>query len=470
MIEKYKRNINNILFTVWANGISTIISIVLSLLIPKVFSVSEYGMWQLYSFYITYAGLLHLGWPDGVYLQYGGVEYDKLSKQYLCNQFWTMNVFECLLSIVIVTITIMFAEPELHVILVGFSICFLVNSARVFILLVYQATNRIKEYSRYLKLDKFFFFALTILGILAGVRKYQYLIIFDLFGKLMALFASIGNVKDFVLIYPKVFSYQTIKDAIKNISIGSKLTFGGLATGLVIAVLRQCIQIRWGVEVFAKISFTLNISSIIMIFVNTIGQVLFPMLRRIEASKYRVIFENMRTLLSGILLIFLSVYFLIYPLLCFWLPKYVEGLQYMALLFPVYIFESKSALLYTAFFKTIRRETWILSINLITLLFCAVTVPLSIFYYDNLLLAVLFYIASTWIRNVISDIYLSSYMCIPCMESLVLDSIVVLVFMYVAWNINLISGILFYAAVLVIYFILQGNRIKSAVDYLLPLK
>lgn len=468
MTGNMKNNLKNIMYTVWANGVSTIISIVLSLLIPKVFSVSEYGMWQLYSFYIVYVGLMHLGWPDGVYLQYGGFEYRKLPKQYLSDQFWAMNLFECLLSFLVMTITIVMLDTANRVIWIGFSICFLINSARMFILLIYQATNRIKEYSKYLKLDRYIFFILTIVGIAVGVRQYQYLIVVDLFGKAIALIASISGVKDFVLLRPKVFCLQTIKDGLKNISIGSKLTLGGLATSLVIGILRQSIQTHWGIEVFAKISFTLNISNIVMIFINTIGQVLFPILRTIDESKYRDIFQSIRSLLSGVLLCILVGYFVASPLLNMWLPKYADGLKYMALLFPVYVFESKSALLYAAFFKTIRKETWVLAVNLVALIFCAVTVPLCVFYFDSLFWAVLFYVASAWLRNVISDILSSAYMNTAWMKSLFLDSIAIISFMCIAWNLNAILGAVVYIIVFGAYIILQRKEIKHALTFLVP--
>ena len=442
MASDVKKNVKNIIYTVWANGISTVISVILSLLIPKLFSVSEYGMWQLYSFYISYVGLMHLGWPDGVYLRFGGFEYDKLPKQNLSNQFWSMNLFECILSFFITAFTIFAFDSDNKIVWIGFSICFLINSARMFVLLIYQATNRIKEYSQYLKLDRYIFFVLVIIGMFLGVRQYQYLICFDLLGKAIALVTSIRGVRDFVLIHPTIFAKQTLKEALNNISIGSKLTFGGLATSLVIGVLRQSIQTHWGIEVFAKISFTLNISNFVMLFINTIGQVLFPILRTIDASKYREIFVSMRSILTVTLLFILAGYFVANPVLNLWLPNYADGLQYMALLFPVYVFESKSALLYTAFFKTIRKESWILVVNVVTLIFCLVTVPVFVFVFDNIQYAVLFYVSAAWLRNTISDILTSRYMETAWIKSLLFDSITIILFMLIAWNFNAISGLL----------------------------
>ncbi len=35
-----------------------------------------YSYWQLYFLYLTYIGFFHLGWIDGIYLKYGGLEYN----------------------------------------------------------------------------------------------------------------------------------------------------------------------------------------------------------------------------------------------------------------------------------------------------------------------------------------------------------------------------------------------------------
>ena len=64
--------LKNISYTFSANIIILLISGVLTLVVPKLLGPEEYGYWQLYVFYMSYVGLFHLGWCDGVYLRYGG--------------------------------------------------------------------------------------------------------------------------------------------------------------------------------------------------------------------------------------------------------------------------------------------------------------------------------------------------------------------------------------------------------------
>ena len=70
----------NLYYTVGANFITLAISVLLNLFVPKLLGVREYSYWQLYVFYSSYVGFLHLGWIDGIYLKIGGEEYENLDK------------------------------------------------------------------------------------------------------------------------------------------------------------------------------------------------------------------------------------------------------------------------------------------------------------------------------------------------------------------------------------------------------
>ena len=462
--NKLKRMISNISYTFWANAISTIISVALSLLVPKLLSIADYGLWQLYSFYIAYMGIFHLGWTDGIYLKFGGYEYDKLPKKNISNQFWALNVFEIVLSVLVIgSVLISNTSLDNKTVLIGFAVCFVINSARLFILQLYQATNRIKEYSKYVKLDRYIFFVLVMCGLVFGVREYIYLIIVDLIGKFISLLASIKGCKDIVFVKFN-FSKATINTAIDNIRIGSKLTFAGIMSSLIIGVLRKCIQIHWGIDAFAKISLTLNISNIMMLFINTVGQIIFPMLRTINKDNYCKIYQLMRSSLVLILLGMILCYFPTYPILKVWLPQYADALKYMALLFPVYVFESKGAILFNSFLKTIREEKWILYTNIISLFFCLISVPIAVFVFNNLVLAVLFYVFTMWLRNFILEMVTTKLLGVPISYDIIVETLLILIFMIFAWSFNAFTGMIFYIVVYLVYLWMKREDVNNIIS------
>ena len=69
MNTKAKSVIKNLYYTVAANFVTLLISVLLNLFVPKLLGVKEYSYWQLYVFYSSYVGFLHLGWVDGIYLK-----------------------------------------------------------------------------------------------------------------------------------------------------------------------------------------------------------------------------------------------------------------------------------------------------------------------------------------------------------------------------------------------------------------
>ena len=65
------KNRRNIVDAVSANLLSTLVSAIVTLLLPKKLSVDAYGYFQYFLFWSGYLGILHLGWIDGVYLVLG---------------------------------------------------------------------------------------------------------------------------------------------------------------------------------------------------------------------------------------------------------------------------------------------------------------------------------------------------------------------------------------------------------------
>ena len=55
-----------------ANMINVIFSLLANFLLPKYLSVESYAAIKTFQLYVSYVGLFHLGYIDGMYLKYGG--------------------------------------------------------------------------------------------------------------------------------------------------------------------------------------------------------------------------------------------------------------------------------------------------------------------------------------------------------------------------------------------------------------
>ena len=150
-----------------ANVIRLMISIILTLLLPKLLGVEEYSFWQLYLFYVTYTAYSSLGFCEGTYLKYGGKKYKELDGKVMASQFWTLAIYEVLFSIVCGLIfQQVVPDKEKSFILCLALISSVFDILRYLLQCVLQATNRIKEFARVMTSERvlfFFFLMITLL-------------------------------------------------------------------------------------------------------------------------------------------------------------------------------------------------------------------------------------------------------------------------------------------------------------------
>ena len=69
---------------------------------------------------------------------------------------------------------------------------------RTYLLFILQSTNRIKEYAKYTRVDRFIYFALVIVFLFLGFKNYKIILYIDIFSKLVALVLCANKMKDIV--------------------------------------------------------------------------------------------------------------------------------------------------------------------------------------------------------------------------------------------------------------------------------
>jgi O-antigen/teichoic acid export membrane protein len=97
---------SNIFIAISAQAVSLVMSFLVAFVLPKILNVEAYSFWQLFMFYISYVGLLHFGVNDGVYLKYGSLDFDKMSKESVAGQFHILLLMQILLVVILSLVTI----------------------------------------------------------------------------------------------------------------------------------------------------------------------------------------------------------------------------------------------------------------------------------------------------------------------------------------------------------------------------
>jgi len=453
--------IKNFSYTLSSNLISLIISSVLILIVPKLIGVEDYGYWQLYLFYSSYVGFLHFGWNDGIYLRYGGKEYKELNKDLFFSQFWMLFIFQMIIGAIIIGVSTFFSSDSNRLFIFNITaVCMLIVNLRLMLLFILEGTNRIKEYAKITLMERVIYCCLILFFLLIGIREFKILIYADIIGKFITLLYAAYCCRE--IVFNKVSSfYFNVKETVKNVSVGIKLMFANIASMFIIGVVRFGIERTWDVATFGKVSLVMSVSSLMMVFINAVGIIMFPVLRRTSEDKLPTLYATMKTFLMVPLLAVLIVFYPLAIILPAWLPQYKEGLMYMALLFPMCIYEGKMALLINTYLKTLRKEKMMLMINLASVVLSIILTILFTIVLKNLSLAIVSIVVLLAFRSALAEVYLSKLLNVSVFKDIFLELAMTLIFILAGWFVTSWIGVAIYLAAYGLYLFIQRRDINA---------
>lgn len=459
---KLKELFRNFSYTIISNFISLAISTLVVLIVPKFIGVRQYGYWQLYIFYTTYVGALHLGWLDGIYLRYGGYRYEKLDKRLFYSQFIQFLLMQLIIAAIIIFVGLLIADKNQSHILILTAIAMLFINLSQFFLYILQDTNRIREYAVITTIGRVVYFFSVLILVLFQVQNFIWFIVSDLLGRFFALVYSLYSCRDIVTQRVSVFRLN-FSETWKNLTIGIKLLVANFAGSLIIGIVRYGVQFFWSISVFGKISLTLNISNLLMTFINAIGLVLYPALRRMNKDKLKGFYLGLREILNTILFFGLFLYYPISIILPIWLPKYQDSLVYMAILFPMCVYSGKFSLLIITFMKTFRFEKELLIVNIVSVIFSLGTTFIAAKIFHNLIILMFSIILILWFQSGLGEYILGKKLNLNTLSRIFPESIVVAVFMLGNWNLGYWTGLTLYSIIYILYVAYNYKNIKNGV-------
>ena len=456
----------NLVYSISANLLSLLVSIILVLILPNLLGETAYGYLQLYLFYTTYVGFFHLGWIDGIYLRIGGKEYGQLEGQLYATQFIVLMIFELIVGVMIVVFANVFVPDvnRLHVIVLT-CICMVIYIAKNYTTYILQATNRIKPYAIVTLIEKIIFAVIIIAAWVFRLGNYELIAIGDILGKLISTMVSLKYCKE--ILFCSLGNWKrTFQEIWINLSVGCKLLLANVAALLVNGIVRFAIERFWSIEVFGKVSLSMSLSNMLMVFISAISVVVFPMLKRMDEDKLGETYELIRNFLMIILLAALVFYYPAKHILTLFLPTYAESLKYMALMFPVCIFDSKISLLVNTYLKALRKEKTILIINISVVIVSMISTYFTVYIMHSLEMAVVSIVILMALQCAIAELYLSKYLGIDVIVDMVMEWILVTIFILASWFIDSWISMAIYFAAFIIYCIIKRDKIKSLIKVL----
>lgn len=399
---------SNALVAFSAQGVSMCVSVVTTLLVPKILGVSEFGYWQLFIFYSTYVGFFHLGLNDGVYLQNGGMSIETIEAGKIKSQFLFGLFIEAMFGSLLILAA--FATPlfnERSYILASLAPYMILKCCAFYLGYVFQAINETTKYSVSCIIERVLFFCILIALLFLNVSDFRYYVLaccLSMFFQLAYCIYEAG----FIFRSHVVDFSTTLHESVKSIRIGSKLMFANIAGSMVLGITRMVIDWRWGIEAFGQLSLSLSMVNFFLAFVTQAAMVMFPALRQGDLSDLKRYFCFSRRSVSLLLSIIYLLYFPLRVCVEFWLPHYSESLIYLIYVMPICAFEGMMSIVSTTIFTVRRQESLLLAINFTTAVLSAFVSLASAQLFHSLYPTVLSASLCIVLRSVFSEALIAS--------------------------------------------------------------
>lgn len=410
-----------------AQGVAMCVSVVTTLLVPKVLGVEQFGYWQLFVFYSTYVGFCHLGLNDGVYLVNGGRTRREIDGGSISSQFVVGIAFQFMLTVgVFALLASGSLGPERTFVLECVALYMVVKNAASYLGYMFQAMNETVLYSGSCILERLSFFVPMVVLLVLRVDSFSLYVVAYLVAGIMQLSFCLWFARDILAVGLRP-PCEAIHESFNSVRIGIRLMLANIASQLILGVARFLIDAVWGIETFGQLSLSLSMVNFFLAFVTQASMVLFPALRQ-SGEEEQIRFYRMAR--DGMALLFPAVYLLYWPIrwiIGLWLPQYADSLAFFAYLLPICVFDSKMNISCTTLFKVRREESTLFVVNVATTAVSALGTLFGAYIIKSIYAVIAAVTVAIVGRSSVSDFILTRRLCVPTGSRLLVGELAVTV-------------------------------------------
>lgn len=333
-----KKTFKDIFKVTFSNFFVLLSGILAGFVIPKIMGVDNYGYYKTFGLYISYSSLFRFGIVDGIYLKFGGVDYNKLDKEKFRRYSQFIIFLESLLTIFLIMTSLLFLKGQYRYIFLFVSVYIWAFNVTSYYQIISQITSRFTE--------------LSLRNILQAIMQSISILIF------WYLYYNNNYILDYkmyTLIYVGIqlllsvwyiFTYHDItfgkKESIKNefpaiiyfAKIGIPLLVANLCSTLILTIDRQFVNILFDNYTYAIYAFAYNMLSLITVATSAISTVIYPTLKKIDKSNLCKCYDKMITIILLFVFLMISIYFPLNKFIEICLTKYKDSLLIFKIIFP----------------------------------------------------------------------------------------------------------------------------------------
>lgn len=337
---------NDIARVFGSNLIKMLVTVLTTFIIPMVLSVENYGYYKLYLFYATYVGVSHLGFCDGIYLKYGGVDVDKISKNEIASEWTTLLVYEVIVAVVVTAIGII--KRDFIIICLGTMA--VPNVLFTFYTYIYQATGNFVHYTRIINLSTAINIFVNFVLVLLRVDNFKPFIICNVIIHITSFI--IGSYSFYIRNWIR-FTNMSIKHFGALISMGFLLMIGNFAYTLFIGIDKWFIKFTMHISDFSMYSFASQLLTVVNMFVTPISMTLYS---NISKRKDPIFEIRIKKMLVVFLMIFpVAIYALTYIIKHF-MVQYIPAINVASILLITQLFLSLNLSIFINMYKAYKKQ------------------------------------------------------------------------------------------------------------------
>ena len=303
-----------------ANAINLTISLFTSFILPKFLSVDSYANIKLFSLYVTYIGILHLGYADGMYLRVGGKSVRTIDGKEAKIEFDTFKVFQTVMCLLMVGVSLIMQNQ----ILLLCSFVILPIGVSNYIRSFYTAIGEFKKYSRYTNINTIMIFIINIVLLFIIKTDYYLVYIIAYIVVYFIYWLFIEHELRKVLGRPKRSLHFKKSYMKENIGSGIFLMTGNFCNVIFTSIDRLFVNNLIGMVEFAYYSFAVSVENTLNIFIVPISTTMYNYFCK-EKSKERIIKIKRYSLLLAAMI--MSLAFPARFIIEHWIPKYISSID-----------------------------------------------------------------------------------------------------------------------------------------------
>lgn len=454
----------NIIIAFTVQGVSLLISLVSGFFLPRYIDEYQFAYREIYGLYISYAGLLHFGLLDGILLKYSKYDYSEIDKPKLLSQLKIMLMVMGILSFLAIMLSgCFFTDITYRKIVILISIGIITKNFAMYNSYLYQITNQINKYATLIFFQRVSYGVIIVGLLLFKVSSFEWYCLADIFGDIVAIVFAVYLNRDFF--FEKTIPFKlAIREWISNVTSGILLLIANISSAFILGSARMIVQWRWDDLTFGKLAFSFSLSSIYITFVNAISVVLFPALKRMDASKLKGIYIDIRQGITSLLFIMMLGYFPLCELIEWFIPRYSTSLFYLSVFLPTIVYLSRVNMLTNNYLKTYRRERIMLYINLFSLGAGTVLYLISAYFIDDIFTVLMSMVLITILNSIISELVVTKIIEVKIVKEYILEIILTFSFIFLTNVFSRWRAFGMYLVFLIIYLIFERKYLYPIVQ------